>query len=66
MHEVSIRISENELFIILAALAPYRDDVLYKKVFDKISSRLIDNFFEGKDIISGNFNLPPSSINCSS
>jgi len=46
MHEVSIKISERDLFIILSALAPHREDALYKKVFDKISLCLIDSFFK--------------------
>lgn len=48
MHEVSIKISERDLFIVLAALAPHRDDALYKKVSDKILLCLVDNFFKEK------------------
>lgn len=35
MHEMSIKIGKRDLFIILAALAPHREDALYKKVFEK-------------------------------
>lgn len=43
---MNIKIGKRDIFIILAALAPHREDAFYKKVFDKISLCLIDSFFK--------------------